>query len=269
MIQAIISPAKQMDVRRDAFAPRGIPPFPDETARAVEALREIERADGPEGLQRLWDVSDKLLSENVERLHEFRPIMEAGELDLPEAAVRVGPAIFSYIGIQYRSMAPEVMDAAALDWLQGHLWVLSALYGCVRPFDAVQPYRLEMGARLAIEGERNLYAFWGDRLARRICPDAGTALVNLASTEYSKAVLPRLEPDTKVVTCVFSSCVRNGKPVQKSTESKAARGSFVRWMAEHGVESIDELARFDVGFTYDEDLSCSNGARRTLVFMKS
>ena len=121
MIQAIISPAKQMDVRADAFAPRGIPPFPDETARAVEALREIERTDGPEGLQRLWGVSDKLLSENVERLHEFRPIMEAGELDLPEAAVRVGPAIFSYIGIQYRSMAPEVMDATALDWLQGHL----------------------------------------------------------------------------------------------------------------------------------------------------
>lgn len=80
------------------------------------------------------------------------------------------PRSFSYVGIQFRSMAPDVLDAAAFEWLQGHLWVLSALYGCVRPFDAVQPYRLEMGAKLSVDGEKNLYAFWGDSIARPCVP---------------------------------------------------------------------------------------------------
>lgn len=70
------------------------------------------------------------------------------------------------------------------------------------------------------------------------------------------------------MTCVFSSSLRNGKPVQKSTESKTARGSMVRWMAEHGVESLGELKRFDVGFHFDASLSTEDGPRKTFVFMR-
>lgn len=273
MIQVIISPAKQMSVDNDAFAPRGIPPFPERTERVVRALNDIERTQGTAGLKALWGVSDKLLAENVERLHGFSHISGAEQLAQPQVSRLLSPAIFSYVGIQYRSMAPEVLDERALDWLQDHLWVLSALYGCARPLDAVQPYRLEMGAKLAVDGARNLYAFWGDALARVICGqgDAGggeTAVVNLASAEYAKAVLPHLDEQTPVVTCVFSSSLRNGKPVQKSTESKTARGSMVRWMAEHGVESPEELKRFDVGFRFDAGLSTEDGPRKTFVFMR-
>lgn len=268
MIQVIISPAKQMDTVRGSFAATGIPPFPRHTERILDALRCLLEKQGPRALQDLWTVSDALLDENVQRLRAFRHAADAGDLDTPELARRTGAALFSYIGLQYRSMAPEVLGEDALFWLQGHLWILSALYGCVRPFDAVQPYRLEMGAKLSVDGARSLYAFWGDALARQICAGGGIEVVNLASTEYSKAVLPRLDPDTPVATCIFSSSLRNGKPAQKSTESKTARGSMVRWMAETQAGSLEDLKGFDVGFRFEPELSNEDGARQTLVFMK-
>ena len=268
MLQAIISPAKQMATNSETFLPKGIPPFPAKTARLVEALRALERTDGPSGLKALWRVSDKLLAENVERLHAFSPVMDERELDDPATARLVSPAVFSYVGIQFRSMAPEVMGFDELEWLQGHLWVLSGLYGCVRPFDAVEPYRLEMGAKLAVDGARDLYGFWGDTIAHAVCEDSETCtVVNLASVEYAKAVLPHLPASAQAVTCVFGEELRGGKPVQRATASKIARGSMVRWMAEHAVEDARDLTRFDVGYAFAPELSSADES--TLVFMRN
>ncbi len=162
----------------------------------------------------------------------------------------------SYHGIQYQSMAPEVMDAAQLAWLQDHLWILSGLYGCVRPFHAVEPYRLEMGAKLAVDDARDLYAFWSDKLARVIAPaGSNTTIVNLASVEYAKAVLPHLAGDATAVTCLFGEGIRNGKPIQRSTASKKARGSMVRWMAENKLEDASELTAFNIGYSHIPELS--------------
>lgn len=266
MLQVIISPAKQMTTNSEAFLPKGIPPFPAKTAQLVNALHELEHRDGPFGLKALWRVSDKLLAENVERLHAFSPVMDERELDDPATARLVSPAIFSYVGIQFRSMAPEVMGLDELEWLQEHLWVLSGLYGCVRPFDAVEPYRLEMGAKLACGDHRDLYGFWGDVIAHAVCEDNETCtLVNLASVEYAKAVLPQLPAHAQAVTCIFGEELRNGKPVQRATASKIARGSMVRWMAEHGIEHAQDLTRFDVGYAFAPELSAADGS--TLVFM--
>lgn len=274
MLQVIISPAKQMRVAADAFAPRDIPPFPAKTERLIEELRAIEHAQGPEGLKALWRVNDKLLAENRERLHEFVAIDSERQLDDPAVARSVSPAAFSYIGIQYRSMAPEVMDLDQLTWLQDHLWILSGLYGCVRPFDAVQPYRLEMGAKLPVDGARDLYAFWGPDIATAICSSDGddtdpsaVTVVNLASVEYAKAALPHLSAHAQALTCIFGEELRAGKPVQRATASKIARGSLVRWMAERGIEDAADLTRFDVGYTFAPELSAPG--RGTLVFMRS
>lgn len=264
MLQAIISPAKQMRAAQDAFEVLGIPPFAHETARLHRALLDIERNEGSGGLQALWNVSDKLLGPCLNTLHEFRPILKNGDLDNPALARHLSPAVMSYHGIQYQSMAPEVMDAAQLDWLQNHLWILSGLYGCVRPFHGVSPYRLEMGAKLSVDGARDLYAFWGNRLAQAIAPaGSDTTIVNLASVEYAKAVLPHAAQDTTVITCLFGEGVRNGKPIQRSTASKKARGSMVRWMAENKLEDASELTAFDVGYRHFPELSCPG----TLVFI--
>lgn len=266
MLQVIISPAKQMRTAQDAFDVWGIPPFAHQTARLHQALLGIEREDGAAGLQALWNVSDKLLSTCLDTLHEFMPVLSDADLADPDIARRISPAVMSYHGIQYQSMAPEVMDAAQLAWLQDHLWILSGLYGCVRPFHAVEPYRLEMGAKLAVDDARDLYAFWSDKLARAIAPaGSNTTIVNLASVEYAKAVLPHLAGDATAVMCLFGEGIRNGKPIQRSTASKKARGSMVRWMAENKLEDASELTAFNIGYRHIPELSDKN----TLVFMNA
>lgn len=285
MLQVIISPAKQIRVCASAFAAQGIPPYPQRTATLHQRLLQIERQDGKDALRTLWSVSDRLLQQNLDRLHAFEPLMDASDLNNPELARLVSPAAFSYVGIQYQSMAPEVLDQESLAWLQSHLWILSGLYGCARPFDAVQPYRLEMGAKLAADGAKNLYAFWGDALARAVCgymddetppkpgaaSHAGTCVVNLASVEYAKAVLPHLDQGSRCITCIFGEDLRAGKPMQRSTASKTARGSMVRWMAKNRIEDPAELVRFDVGYAFSAGLSSAPDTRgnQTLVFMKS
>ena len=264
MLQVIISPAKQMRAAQDTFEVLGIPPFAHETARLHRALLDIERNEGSGGLQALWNVSDRLLGPCLNTLHEFEPILKNDDLDNPALACRLSPAVMSYHGIQYQSMAPEVMDAEQLAWLQSHLWILSSLYGCVRPFHAVEPYRLEMGAKLAVDNACDLYAFWDDKFAQTIAPaGSNTTIVNLASVEYAKAVLPHLASDVTVVTCLFGEGVRNGKPIQRSTASKKARGSMVRWMAENKIEDASGLTEFDVGYRQIPELSNKNN----LVFM--
>ncbi len=264
MLQVVISPAKQMRTAQDAFDVWGIPPFAHQTARLHQALLGVEREDGAAGLQALWNVSDRLLTTCLDTLHEFMPVLSDSDLADPDFARRISPAVMSYHGIQYQSMAPEVMDSAQLAWLQDHLWILSGLYGCVRPFHAVEPYRLEMGAKLAVDDARDLYAFWSDKLARAIAPaGSNTTIVNLASVEYAKALLPNLAGDATAVTCLFGEAIRNGKPIQRSTASKKARGSMVRWMAENKVEDVSGLTAFDVGYRHLPELSNKN----TLVFL--
>lgn len=264
MLQVVISPAKQMRTAQDAFDVLGIPPFAHQTARVHQALLSIESEGGAAGLQALWNVSDRLLTTCLDTLHEFMPVLSDADLADPDIARRISPAVMSYHGIQYQSMAPEVMDSTQLAWLQDHLWILSGLYGCVRPFHAVEPYRLEMGAKLAVDDARDLYAFWSDKLARAIAPaGSNTTIVNLASVEYAKAVLPHLAGDATTVTCLFGEGVRNGKPIQRSTASKKARGSMVRWMAENKLEDVSGLTAFDVGYRHFPELSNKN----TLVFL--
>lgn len=264
MLQVIISPAKQMRVAQDAFSVQGIPPFAHQTAQLHQALLSIESNGGSGDLQGLWNVSDKLLASCMDILHEFAPVLREADLADSVIARRVSPAILSYHGIQYQSMAPEVMDDEQLTWLQTHLWILSGLYGCVRPFHGVEPYRLEMGAKLAVDDARDLYGFWGDKLACAIAPTgSSTTVVNLASVEYAKAVLPHLAGDATTVTCLFGEGVRNGEPIQRSTASKKARGSMVRWMAENKLEDVSELTAFDVGYRHFPELSNKN----TLVFL--
>lgn len=282
-LRVIISPAKKMrdagedgagagraHVACDAFAPTGIPPFPEKSARVLAALRSKARTE----LQALWKVSDKLLDESCRCTEALELPASWDEACKPGVAALLVPAIFSYEGIQYQSMAPEVLDEPALAWLQDHLRVLSALHGCVRPLDAVMPYRLEMGARLSVDGSRDLYDFWGPTLGTTLAsggdalvsssagvapascaPEGSTCIVNLASVEYAKAVLPYLPDGTPVVTCIFGESLKDGRPVQRSTASKTARGSMVRWLAERQPIDPADLRLFDVGYRYDEALS--------------
>lgn len=297
MLRVIVSPAKKMLAGVESPMPLAVPALLGRSRELLDVLLAMDAGE----LQALWKVSDRLLGPCLDTLRELGeeglpgegamsspaaaggsapPLAEAGTPAFPLAS----PAVLAYVGIQYQSMAPAVMDASSLAWLADHLRIISGLYGCLRPFDAVVPYRLEMGARMPAglrwPGEaRDLYAFWGAAIAREVCsagergeagsrPAADTHVVNLASVEYAKAVLPRLTPETQVTTCIFAEELRRGKPVQHSTASKAARGSMVRWMAERGVTDADELHSFDVGYHLVPELCREEGASRTLVFLR-
>ena len=246
-MKIIISPAKKMREDLDGFAPEGLPVFLPRTERLLEAMRAMS----PRVLQDLWKCNGAIAALNVERL---------ARMDLRR---NLTPAVLAYEGIQYRYLAPGVLERGELDYLQDHLRILSGFYGLLAPFDGVVPYRLEMGARLAVDGCRDLYAFWGDRPARALAEGTGLVL-NLASREYSRAVAPHLPPAVKLLTCVFGE-EQKGKIVEKGTLCKMARGEMVRWLARNRVERPEDVRDFAaMGYRYAPDYSTET----QLVFIK-
>lgn len=251
----VVSPAKKMNVVEGPPFPTTTPAFADEAQELLDALRGRSYGE----LKALWKCSDKLAALNEERVRHT---------DLTRGLTA---AVLAYEGIQYQHLAPQVMSEDELRYLERHLRILSGFYGVLRPTDGVVPYRLEMQARLEMPAPdgtttKDLYGFWGTRLAEALA-HAFDLLVNVASVEYAKAVVPHLESrGVRVLTCLFGT-VRpsDGKLLQRSTEAKAARGDFVRWCAEH--EACDEgaLRSFDSrGYALDEERSSGD----VLVFVR-
>ena len=240
-MRIIIAPAKKMVVDTDSFAVDSLPQFLEQTER----LKAVLQSMSPQDLQALWKCNDSIAKLNIERLDQ---------MDLRR---NLTPAILSYEGIQYRYMAPSVMEMTHLDYLQEHLRILSGFYGLLRPFDGVTPYRLEMQAKLAVDGCRDLYQFWGDRLARQLASEADVVL-NLASREYSRAVEVYLPKTVRFVTCAFGE-LKDGKVVEKGTKCKMARGQMVRWLAENQIKSPEDLQAFDqLGYQFCRSTSVGN-----------
>ena len=246
-MRMIISPAKKMRTDPDGLAAVGLPRFRDKAERVKQALQRLTA----EELQALWRCSDSLARLNAERLRG---------LDLERGLT---PAVLAYEGIQYRYMAPGVFERGEYAFLQEHLRILSGFYGVLRPLDGVVPYRLEMQAKLSVDGCRDLYDFWGGRLAGELAAETDLIL-NLASREYSRAVTPYLPRTVRVVTCVFGERSK-GKIVERGTLCKMARGQMVRWLTERQVTKAVDVRDFDgLGYAYDAEYSTPD----ELVFLR-
>ena len=247
-MRCIIAPAKKMREDTDSFAVQGTPVFLEQTRYLMEVLQGMTHAER----KALWKCNESIAALNSERL---------SRMDLSR---NLTPAVIAYEGLQYQYMAPQVMDTASLDYIQEHLRIVSGFYGLLRPFDGVTPYRLEMQAKLKTEQAGDLYTFWGGRIADAL--SAGTDLIiNLASKEYSRAVEPWLPTGVRFVTCVFGE-LNGNKVVEKGARCKMARGQMVRWMAEHLVETVEELPAFsDLGYRFDPQRSDD----RTLTFLRN
>ena len=246
-MKIIISPAKKMRIDNDTFVPLSNPAFLDRTVKLKDELCKMDYAS----LKKLWECNDEIAELNFKRLQRMN--LERN----------LTPAVFAYDGLQYQHIAPNVLDEEALDYLQKNLRILSGFYGILRAFDGVVPYRLEMQARLACDGYKNLYTFWNNLLYDELTKDDGEVL-NLASKEYSKAVEPYINEGVRFVTCVFGTYVK-GKLKVKATEAKMARGEMVRLCAENDVQSVDEVKAYNVrGYVFNEELSGEN----EFVFVK-
>ena len=226
-MRIIISPAKKMNVDADSLPVQGTPQFLQETETLLSRLKTMSYAD----LKKLWKCNDSITELNFDRVQH---------MDLARAFT---PAILAYEGIQYQYMAPGVFTYEEFDYIQQHLRILSGFYGVLRPFDGVMPYRLEMQAKLAVEGKKDLYSFWGDKIAQNICAETD-CIINLASKEYSVAVSKYLPQNVKFITCVFGE-EKNGKIIEKGTACKMARGEMVRFMAENNIINAEDIKAFD------------------------
>lgn len=154
----------------------------------------------------------------------------------------LSPALFSFKGLAFTYMAPQVFSKDELDFLENRLFILSGLFGLIRPFDAISPYRLEMMANLSAEKSKNLYEFWGDLIYREIFK-SNDIVLNLASVEYSKCLSKYLKKDDKLIDVYFLE-YKDNKLLQKASYSKMARGSMVRFIAENKIQNIEELKKF-------------------------
>ncbi|NJM82949.1 MAG: peroxide stress protein YaaA [Tabrizicola sp.] len=245
---SVISPAKRLNESQpgpDDGLSLTEPLFAKEAMRLVQAARKLSVED----LRRLMDLSDPLARLNRDRFHAYRrrPSAEA-----------VFPAIHCFAGDTYLGLDAASMSPDGLRRASGHLRILSGLYGLLRPFDAIQPYRLEMGSRLATPGGADLYAFWGDRIARALraaAMAAGTdVLVNCASVEYFAAA-DRKALKLRVVTPVFLEG-REGDAKVVSFFAKKARGAMARYICENHLTDPADLRGFSTGgYGYRADLS--------------
>ena len=245
-MRIIISPAKKMNADTDTLPWRDLPVFLPKTQQLLDRLHGMSG----EELQRLWKCNDQIAALNVERLRDM------------DLCRNLTPAIIAYEGIQYQYMAPDVFTKSEYDYVQEHLRILSGFYGVLRPLDGVTPYRLEMQAKLRIGEAKDLYAFWGDELARSVL-DGTDCVVNLASKEYSVCVSKYLPKDKRMINCVFGE-EKNGKIIEKGTMCKMARGEMVRFMAANGIEKPEEIKAFE-GLDYRYSLEHSD--EQTYVFV--
>ncbi len=227
----VISPAKSLDFEPVATS-MTTPRFPDETAKLVTRARNL----GLKDLRELMSISDKLARLNRDRFRDWH--------DAPEK-----PAVFAFAGDTYTGLDAATLTDDALRYAQNHLRILSGLYGLLRPLDALKPYRLEMGSRLSTRRGKDLYAFWGDRIAKVLNEDAAatgaTHLLNCASQEYFGAV-DRKALKLPVITPTFLEDKPSG-PKQVSFFAKQARGAMARFVSDNRISDPADLKGFATG----------------------
>lgn len=240
---AVISPAKTLDFETDApVDTRSDTRLQAASLELINQLRACSIAD----IQKMMKLSEKLATLNVARYESFSP-------DFTQTNSK--QAVFAFQGDVYAGLSANTLTEPQINGLQDQLRILSGLYGLLRPFDAIQPYRLEMGTKLSNTQGTNLYQFWGERITQTLNEDLALLdadyLINLASTEYFKAVKPA-SLNVPVITPVFLD-EKNGAYKVISFYAKKARGLMVRYLAEHNPTELSELKAFNYsGYQYNE-----------------
>jgi cytoplasmic iron level regulating protein YaaA (DUF328/UPF0246 family) len=229
----VLSPAKALDF---TAPPHSVgmtaPELADQTAELAKVTKKLRVID----LKRMMDLSDGLAKLNRERFQAFRPDSEDGL-----------QAAFAFNGDVYLGLKARELDRKALAWAQDHLRILSGLYGVLRPLDAIQPYRLEMGVRIKTRRGTSLYDFWGPRVSETL--DAALrghkdrTVVNCASQEYFGAV-DRAALKAPVLSCKFLE-EKDGEARIMSFFAKRARGAMARFAIDNRIERAADLRTFD------------------------
>jgi cytoplasmic iron level regulating protein YaaA (DUF328/UPF0246 family) len=233
----VLSPAKRLQ------------PVPQPPLAATRPRYLAEAAELAGQLRTLapWQLESALRVNPALALDAFAAY-QAFDPDTPGA-----PALLAYRGLAYQSMAPQDFTPEELRFAQDHLRLLSALYGALRPLDGILPHRLELVSRLRVDG-KSLYGYWGDTVCRDLVREDGV-LLNLASGEYARLLLPHLRPGERCITCDFL-IPRRGRLVCLPTLAKMARGRMARYLIQNRIDRPEGARSFAwEGFAFAEVLS--------------
>ncbi len=245
----VISPAKDLD-----FAPYDHGQTTTEPAMLAQTqqLIDICKTLTPADLASLMHISDKLAGLNAARFAQW---------SLPFTADNAKAALFAFNGDVYQGLEATSLNSADLIFTQQHLRILSGLYGVLRPLDLMQPYRLEMGTKLANPQGKDLYHFWQDSIAEQLNNQLAElksdTLLNLASQEYFKSVRPSVL-QARIITPVFKD-QKNGQYKIISFYAKKARGLMARYVIRHQLTQPEQLQQFDLdGYYYSKEQSTAD-----------
>lgn len=248
-MKIILSPAKSLNenVTADGLTTTSIA-FPDETARLAKKLGKLSKGQ----IEKLMGVSKDLAALNHDRYQNFSETYTTAN-SFPAGLVFSGAA---YQGLDYATLSPEDKEEG-----QNRLRILSGLYGLLKPFDLIQPYRLEMGTRFKVTPKiTNLYLYWGDKikskLEEELKEEGSNLLVNVASSEYFKAAKLNKMEGINVITPVFKDMNKNGEYKVNMQFAKQSRGRMTRFIIENKIEDAESLKAFDAeGYVFSPDQS--------------
>lgn len=250
----VISPAKKLDMDPVEVTPT-LPDFQTEANELAGVARKLKVDD----LRKLMDISEALATLNRDR---FRDFAAASTEDNAKAAM------FIFAGDTYTGLEAQSLDGDEVAFAQGHLRILSGLYGLLRPLDAIQPYRLEMGSRLKTKRGKSLYDYWGSTISEALNAQAGEVqtdtLINCASQEYFGAV----KPDALTLNVVTPQFYEDkpGGPKIVSFYAKKARGAMARFIIQNRLTQPEQIRDFDIGgYVYQPGMSEPNKP----VFLRS
>ncbi|MGI9323042.1 MAG: peroxide stress protein YaaA [Pseudomonadales bacterium] len=238
---AVISPAKTLDFDTPACTGKNsVPLFPKQTSELIKLMR----CKTPKEVSKLMRISPKLAELNVQRYKNFKTSSKNGK-----------QAALAFKGDVYLGLEAETYGERDFTFAQKHLRILSGLYGLLRPLDLIQPYRLEMGTRLATPKGESLYDYWGSAITEQLAKELGgqrnKTLVNLASKEYFTSVHKDSLPG-RLITPIFKD-YSNGTYKVLAFFAKRARGHMASYMVKNRIQKPEDLQGFDVdGYRFDE-----------------
>lgn len=232
-----LSPSKGQDFSEPAKTKKHtIPDALDDSQLLIKELRKINTSE----LQALMDISENIAKLNVARVKDFK---------MPFTTDNAKQAIFAFKGDVYSGINVENFSADDLAYAQKHLRMLSGLYGCLRPLDLIQPYRLEMKTKLKNPRGDNLYQFWDERITdslnKELVKQQEPVLVNLASNEYFKSVKPKLLKG-RLLNINFKE-TKDGKTRIVAIYAKRARGMMTDYILRNRIENPEDMKKFKQG----------------------
>ncbi|MDO4881460.1 MAG: peroxide stress protein YaaA [Capnocytophaga sp.] len=254
-MKIVISPAKSLDFSSNVNEniPYSLPFFEKEIQQINNCLKELN----PNDLAKLMHISNVLAELNWQRNQDF---------SLPFHINNAKQAIFAFNGDVYEGLDIHSFTENEIDTLQKTLRILSGQYGVLKPLDLIQPYRLEMGTKISIANQPDLYNFWKEKITSFLNNELydNEVFINLASQEYFKSIDTK-KLKTKCITPIFKDWKGNDLKII-SFYAKKARGLMVRYIIKNNISSVEDLKGFDYeGYTFSEKYSTKENE---LVFIR-